>query len=154
MLERAFRTLRHVVFDESREGRAAEIAAWSNGLSSLLVGGAVTAFGWSKLPVHSAWFGLAAAALTLLLLRLALTHRYTVWVAALVGTLTIAALGGAVAWLFGHVIEAPAASWVAAVVGALAASLAPAWSYRHLARRRAHDVRDSLMSPVSAPSSH
>ena len=75
------------------------------------------------------------------------------WIAAGFGTLTIAALGGALAWLFGHAVESPAAPSIAAVLGALFASLGPAWSYAHLARRRAEDVRDSLLAPVSVPHS-
>lgn len=141
------------MLDESREGRAAEIVAWSNGLSAVAVAAVVTVSGWSRFFVHSAWIGLAAGALVLLLLRLALTHRSTVWVAATVGTLTIAALGGSLAWLFGHVIKVSAAPSVAAVAGALASALAPAWSYAHFARRRASNVRDSLVDPVSVPSS-
>lgn len=145
--------LRHVVLDESREGRAAEIVAWSNGLSAIAVAGAVTAFGWSRFSVHSAWIGLAAGAFALLVLRLALTHRSTVWLAAAVGTSTVAALGGSLAWLFGHAIEVPWLPSIAAAVGALVAALAPASSYAHFARRRASAVRDSLVEPVSVPSS-
>jgi hypothetical protein len=152
-LERALRALRHVVLDQSREGRAAEIVAWSNGLGAVAVAGAVTVFGWSRFSVHSAWIGLAAGALALVVLRLALTHRSTVWLAAAVGTTTIAALGGSLAWLFGHVVEVPAVPLIAAALGALLAALAPAWSYAHFARRRASDVRDSLVEPVSVPSS-
>jgi hypothetical protein len=142
-----------VVLDESREGRAAEIVAWSNGLSAVAVAAAVTASGWSRFFMHSTWLGLGAGALTLLVLRLALTHRSTVWVAAMLGTLTVAALGGSLAWLFGHVVEMPAAPSIAAVSGALASALPPAWSYAHFARRRASNVRDSLVEPVSVPSS-
>ena len=76
-------------------------------------------------------------------LRLALAHRYTVWSSALVGTLTIAALGAAVAWLFGHVVDAPSAPSLAAPLGAILAALAPAWAYGQLALRRANSVRDS-----------
>ena len=147
------RTVQHAVFDESREGRAAEIAAWSNGLSALGLAAAIAVYGWASLPVHSAWIGLAAGVVTLLALRLALTHRWTVWLAGAAGTLTIAALGGSLAWLFGHVVETPAAPSIAAVLGAVAAAIAPAWSYSHLARRRAQSVRDSLVDPVSVPGS-
>ena len=73
---------RHADFDESRQGRASEIAAWSNAASALAIGAGVTAFAWSRIPVHAAWVGLVAAALMFLVLRLALTHRATVWVAA------------------------------------------------------------------------
>jgi len=89
----------------------------------------------------------------LVVLRLALTHRLTVWFAATVGTLTVAAAAGAFAWLFAHVIEVAAAPSIAAIIGALLASLAPAWSYAQIARQRAGDVRDSLVEPVSAPRS-
>ena len=110
----------------------------------------VTALAWDRLPFHSAWLGLAAGALTMVVLRLALAHRFTVWIAASIGTLTIGALGGFLVWLFAHVIEAPAAPSIGAVVGAILAALAPAWSYAHLARQRAGNVRDSLVDPISA----
>jgi hypothetical protein len=152
-LARTLRAIRHAVFDESRGGRAAEIAAWSNGASALAVAAAVTVRGWERLPVHAAWVGLLAGGLTLLALRLALAHRLTVWLAAVAGTLTVAAVGGTLAWLFGHVVETAAAPSIAAVAGALLAALAPAWSYANIARLRAGDVRDSLVDPVSAPRS-
>ncbi|MDB4934386.1 MAG: hypothetical protein JWP87_1358 [Labilithrix sp.] len=142
-----------MVFAESREGRAAEIAAWSNGATAVAVALAITVLGWSRLPVHSAWLGLAAGAFTLLVLRLALAHRFTVWFAAVAGTLTIASLGGSIAWVLGHVIETPSAASIAAVVGALLSALAPAWSYSRIAKRRAESVRDSLVDPVSVRSS-
>lgn len=152
-LARAARAVRHAVFDESRGGRAAEIAAWSNGASAVAVAGALTAASWERLPVHGAWVGLMGGALALVLLRLALTHRATVWLAAAFGTLSVAMLGGGLAWLFGHVVELAAAPSIAAVAGALLAALAPAWSYAKIARRRAEDVRDSLLDPISAPRS-
>lgn len=148
------RGLDHALFHESRQGRAAEIAGWSNAASALAVAGGVTTFGWSSLPIHAAWVGLIAGAMTLFALRLALAHRYTVWIAATVGTLTIAALGGGLAWLFAHVLESASAPSIAAVAGALVAALAPARSYAHIAGRRANDVPDSLVEPpVSAPRS-
>ncbi len=150
-LERALRNVDHVVFDESREGRAAEIAAWANGVSALVVGAGVAALTWSALPVHAAWIGLTCGVLTFALLRLALTHKSSVWLGAAIGTLTVAALGGALAWLFAHVIERPWAPSFAAVLGALVAALPPAWSYAQLARRRANDVPDSLLDPVTWP---
>lgn len=150
---RALRTVRHAIFDESRGGRAAEIAAWSNGASALGVAAVVTVLGWERLPIHAAWVGLVAGVLTLVGLRLALAHRFTVWLAAVVGTLTVAAIGGGLAWLFGHVLEIASAPPLAALGGALLAALAPAWSYANIARRRAENVRDSLVEPLSAPRS-
>jgi hypothetical protein len=150
---RAIRTLRRAVFDESREGRAAEVAAWSNAAAAVAIALAIMVAGWERLAVHAAWVGLGAGAITLVLLRLALTSRLTVWIAAGTGTLTVAALAGVVAWLFGHVVEVAAAPSIAAVAGALLGALAPAWGYAHIARRRASDVRDSLVDPVSAPRS-
>jgi hypothetical protein len=150
---RAIRTLAHAVFDESRGGRAAEIAAWSNAAAAVAVALAIIVAGWDRLAVHAAWLGLGAGAITLLVLRLALTNRLTVWIAALAGTLTVAAIAGVLAWLFGHVVEIAQAPSIAAVAGALLGALAPAWGYGHIARRRASDVRDSLVDPVSAPRS-
>jgi integral membrane sensor domain MASE1 len=86
-------------------------------------------------------------------LRLALAHRYTVWISASVGTLTVAAVGSAVGWLFGHIIESPSAPSVAAVLGAILAAAPPAWAYSQVARRRANAERDSLIDPVSVPTS-
>ena len=150
---RAIRTLRHAVFDESRGGRAAEIAAWSNAAASVAIALAIIVAGWDRLAIHAAWLGLGAGAITLVVLRLALTSRVTVWVAALAGTLTVAAIAGVLAWLFGHAVEIAEAPSIAAVAGAILGALAPAWGYAHIARRRARDVRDSLVDPVSAPRS-
>jgi hypothetical protein len=150
---RAIRTLRHAVFDESRGGRAAEVAAWSNAAAAVAIALAIIVAGWDRLAVHAAWLALVAGASTLVLLRLALTSRLTVWIAALAGTLTVAAIAGVVAWAFGHVVENAEAPSIAAVTGALLGALAPAWGYAHIARRRASDVRDSLVEPVSAPRS-
>jgi hypothetical protein len=152
-LARVVRALRHAIFDESRGGRAGEIAAWSNAASAVTIGAAIAALGWNRLPFHAAWAGVTGAVLMLVVLRLALTHRSTVWFAAVLGTLTVAAGGGAFAWLFGHVLELSAAPSIAAVAGAVVAALAPAWSYASIARQRAGDVRDSLVEPISAPRS-
>ena len=145
--------MHHAVFDVSREGRASEIAIWSNAASALAVAGGVVALTWAQLPVHAAWIGLGAGVVAFVGLRLSLVHRWTVWIAAAFGTLTIAALGGGLAWLFGHVLESPSAPSIAAVLGAIGAALAPAWSYAHLARRRSEGRRDSLLEPISVPRS-
>ena len=47
-----------------------------------------TALLWTRFASNAAWLGLLAGAVTLLLLRLALAHRYTVWISAAIGTLT------------------------------------------------------------------
>lgn len=151
--KRFFRAVYQAIFVASRQGRAAEIAAWSNAAGALAVGGGVAALAWSRMGSGAAWLGLGVGAVTLLLLRLALTHRLTVWVASLLGTLTVAACGGSLTWLFAHVLEMPSVPPVAAVVGALLAALAPAWSYAQLARRRAESIRDSLIDPISVPHS-
>ncbi|MDB5216982.1 MAG: hypothetical protein JWO86_4909 [Myxococcaceae bacterium] len=150
---RAVRSIRHAIVDESRGGRAAEIAAWSNGATAVGVGLAISVLGWERLAIHAAWLGLAGAVLMLVVLRLALTHRLTVWVAAVAGTLSVAALSGSLAWLFAHVVENAEAPSIAALAGALLGALAPAWGYAHIARCRANDVRDSLVDPVSGPHS-
>lgn len=156
LLERARRLARaadHIVFDASREGRAAEIAAWSNAASAFAVALGTAALLWERFSSNAVWGALVAGVVTVLVLRLALTHRYTVWLAAAAGTLTIASLGAAVGWLFGHVVESPAAPSIAAVLVALLGAVAPAWAYSQLAKRRATD-RDSLIDPVSVvPSS-
>jgi hypothetical protein len=156
LLERVHRVLRaadHVVFDASRVGRAGEIAGWSNAASAFAVALGTAASLWSRFATNAAWLGLVAGAATLLLLRLALAHRYTVWISAAIGTLTIASLGASAAWLLGHVVETPSAPSAAAVLGAVIASLAPAWAYAQLAKRRADRERDSLIDPVSVPGS-
>jgi hypothetical protein len=148
------RRVRHAVFDESRAGRAAEIALWSNGASALAVAASAGALLWSRLSLHAVWIALALGVVTFAGLRLSLAHRVTVWIAAFAGTLTIAALGGSFAWVFAHVLEMPDAPSVAGVLGALVAALLPAWSYAQLARRRANHVRDSLLDPISGPAPH
>lgn len=152
-VRRVARAADHIVFDASRQGRAAEIAAWSNAASAFGVALGTTALLWTRFGGNAAWLGLVAGAVTLLVLRLALAHRYTLWFSAVVGTLTTASLGAAVAWLFGHVVEAPVAPSLAAVLGAVLAALAPAWAYSQLAQRRGSSDRDSLIDPISVPSS-
>ena len=141
------RFVHHLVFDASRAGRSAEIAAWSNGLAALGLGGGAYA-------LTRSWPGaLGVAVLVFVLLRGALAHRHTVWVPATLGTLAVGAVGGALAWLFGHVVEVPSAPSIAAVLGAVLSALAPAWAYANFAQRRARDIRDSLVDPVSVPPS-
>jgi hypothetical protein len=152
-LSRVFGAVRHAIFDESRQGRAAEIAGWSNAASAFVLALGLGVLTWSRIGVHAVWVGLVAGGITLALLRLALTHRTTVWIASALGTLTLAAMGGSTAWLFAHVLEIPSAPSIAAVLGAVLAALAPAWSYAQLARRRAEHMRDSLIDPISVPHS-
>lgn len=139
------RWLHALVFASSREGRAAEIVGWSNGLASLALGIALAA--WARAPWALA--GLAALVL-FVLLRLALAHRVTVWIAALAGVLTTAAVGGGVGWVLGHAIESWAfAPALAAASGALAVAGPTAWAFSRYLRRRAEDAPDSLVDPVS-----
>jgi hypothetical protein len=150
-LTRLVRALKSAALVESRQGRAAEIAGWANGASAAVLGAGVGALGWPRLGATAAWPGVAAFLLALLLLRLALAHRITVWIASAFGTLTVAALGGALAWLFAHALEVPSLPPVLGLAGALAAGVAPAWGYVQLARRRAGADRDSLLDPISIP---
>lgn len=149
--KRVFRALRSAIFVESRQGRAAEIAGWSNAASAVAVAACAVALAWSRLASNALWLGLATGAITLFLLRLALTNRVTVWIASVLGTLTVAGLGGALTWVFAHVVEMPTLPPIAAVLGAFLASLGPAWSYAQLARRRADSIRDSFIDPISVP---
>ena len=150
---KAVQVVQHAIFDASGGGRATEIASWANAASALTVGAGVAVLLWSQLGANALWAGFAALAVVFVGLRVSLAHRVTVWIAAAFGTVTVGALGGSLAWLFGHVVETPAAPSVAAVVGAVIAALAPAWSYTHIARLRSERVRDSLLSPLSAPQS-
>ncbi|MDB4942759.1 MAG: hypothetical protein JWP97_2293 [Labilithrix sp.] len=145
------RTLRHAVVDVSASGRPGEVAAWSNGASAAVLGAGAAALAWDRLAVSGAWVGVAVFVATFFALRLSLTRRGTLWIAAGFGTVTVGAMGGALAWLFAHVVDVPALPSVAAVLGAAVASLGPAWAYRELARRRATGHRDSLVDPVSVP---
>lgn len=147
-VRRAARAIHHVVFDASRVGRAGEIAAWANAASAFAIAVATGALLWARFATHAAWLGLVAGLVTLLVLRLALAHRYTVWISALIGTLTVASVGATAGWLFGHVVETPNAPSIAAAFGAILAALAPAWAYGQVAQRRANAERDSLLSPV------
>ena len=152
-LVKALQIAHHAIFDASRGGRATEIASWANAASALTIGAGTAALLWSRLGANALWAGAAALVVVFAGLRLSLAHRVTVWIAGAFGTVTVAALGGSLAWLFGHVVEAPAVPSVAAVVGAVFAALAPAWSYTHIARLRSEHVRDSLLAPLSAPRS-
>lgn len=146
---KAFQVAHHAIFDASRGGRATEIASWANAASALTVGAGLAVLLWPELGANALWAGFAALVVVFVGLRISLAHRVTVWIAAAFGTVTVAALGGSLAWLFGHVVEVPAAPSVAAVVGAVIAALAPAWSYTQIARLRSERVRDSLLAPLS-----
>jgi hypothetical protein len=146
-LSSTLRKLHHVIFATSRAGRPAEIAAWSNAAASLVVGIGTYVF------MRSWPLTIGFAVIAFVLLRGALTHRLTVWIAASFGTLAVGALGGGLAWLFAHVIDAPAVPSIAAVIVAVGSATVPAWAYANLADRRARNVRDSLIEPVSVPSS-
>jgi hypothetical protein len=93
------------------------------------------------------------AVLAFVLLRLALLHRVTVWIAAAFGTVAIAGAAGGLAWLFAHVIELDAAPPIAAACAGVLAAILPTRAYVKLARSRERDVPDSLIDPVSARSS-
>jgi hypothetical protein len=144
---RVARKLHHIVFHASREGRASEIAAWSNALASIGLG--IGSF----VLTHSSPLATCAPIILFVLLRAALTNRVTIWIAGVTGTVAVAAVGGGLAWLFGHVIEIPSVPLIAAAIVALGSASIPVWAYRRLAQRRADDVRDSLIDPISVPSS-
>ncbi|AKV02269.1 hypothetical protein AKJ09_08932 [Labilithrix luteola] len=132
---------------ESRAGRAAEVAAWANATASLVVGAGVFA-------LFQAWIAaLAAAVAVFVLLRVALAHRIAIWISAALGTVSVAAIGGVVSWLFSHMIDRPSVPIIAGVLGAILAGLLPGWSYVSLARRRTDEIPDSLLDAWRVPSS-
>lgn len=121
--------------------------AWSNAAASLGIGAGVF------VQTHAFAPSIAAATAAFLLLRVALAHRWTVRVAAALGTIAVAALGGGLAWLLAHVFESiPSAPIVGALLGAIGSAALPLWAYVQLARYR-EQSRDSLIDPVSVPSS-
>lgn len=140
------RRLQSLVFLESREGRPSEVAAYANALASMGLGVG------TYLLTHSL-LAIVAAVVLFVLLRVALVHRATIWIAASCGTLAVASTGAGLAWLFAHVSETPWAPSVAAVVGAIVTAMLPAWAYAKIAELRANDVPDSLLEPVSIPPS-
>ncbi len=138
------------MFLESRHGRAAEIVGWSNAFAAVGLGLAA----YHVLALAPLWAaGVFVAAFVVL--RFALAHKATLGLAALLGTLAVSAIGGGLAWTFAHVIESiPAAPQIAGVLGALLSAFGPAWAYATVARHRARRVPDSLIEPVSAPTSN
>jgi hypothetical protein len=147
-MRRALRAVHHAFAFESRHGRAAEIAGWSNALAALGFGVLTFRGGLGEAA------SVAALVVSFALLRLAMAHLATLPLAALAGTLAVAGGGGLLAWTFGHVFETePAAPVTAGILGALASALAPAWAYAEVARHRREHVPDSLVSPVSSVSS-
>lgn len=144
---RLLRLLDHAIFDASRQGRVAEITGWANAFASLELGGLVYL-------LTSSWqVAVATLVVAFGLLRIALVHRHTLFVAASLGTLAVSGLAGFLAWLFAHVAEIPWLPSVAAVIVAIASATVPAWAYAQLAQRRTNHIRDSLIDPVSVPSS-
>src|SRR5690242_4219116 len=81
------RSIHHAIFHASREGRSAEVAAWSNAVASLGLGAG------AFMLAHSWPLALVVATFSFVLLRVALAHRLTVWVAASFGTLAVSAVG-------------------------------------------------------------
>lgn len=146
-MRRFLRALHSSIFDESSAGRAAEVVAWSNAAAALGAGAQGFALGLSL----AASAGIAV--LAFVLLRLALLHRVTIWLAAACGTVAISGAAGGLAWLFAHVIELDAAPPVAAACAGVLAAILPTRAYVKLARARENDVPDSLIEPASARSS-
>src|SRR5262245_5860140 len=81
-LSRVLRGIHHAIFHASREGRSSEIVGWSNALASLVMGGGLFYL------VRSWPLALALVVVAFVLLRVALTNRSTIWIAAAAGTLT------------------------------------------------------------------
>ena len=145
LARRALRGARHAILYESRAGRAAEIAGWSNALAAALAGAA--ALYEARRPA----LALVAVVATFALLRAALAHRSTVWIAAALGTLSVSAAAGSLAWVFAQTLETPTAPPIAAVLVAIGSALLPAMAYARLARLRQDDVPDSLAHEPSIP---
>ena len=146
-MRRFLRAIHHSIFHESTEGRAAEVVAWSNAAAALGFGGQAFLLGMSLAA------SVAIAVLAFILLRMALLHRVTIWIAAAFGTVAIAGAAGGVAWLFAHVSEIPAAPPIAAAAAGVLAAILPTRAYGKLARSRAAEIPDSLVDPVSLRSS-
>lgn len=146
-LRSALRAARHAIIYESRAGRAAEIAGWSNALTAVLAGaGALYA---------TRGVALSATVLvaTFVALRVALAHRWTVWVAAALGTVAVGTAFGALAWLFAQLLETPSAPTTAAILCAVGSAVLPASAYARVARLRADEAPDSLVRKPSTPPS-
>ena len=146
-MRRLLRAIHHSIFHESSAGRAAEVVAWSNAAAALGAGAQGFVMGLSVAA------SACIAVLAFVLLRLALLHRVTVWIAAAFGTVAIAGAAGGLAWLFAHCIEIDAAPPIAAAAAGILAAILPTRAYVKLARARERDVPDSLVDPVSARSS-
>ena len=146
-MRRFLRAIHHSIFHESSAGRAAEVVAWSNAAAALGAGAQAFVLGLSLAA------SAAIAILAFVLLRLALLHRITIWLAAACGTIAIAGAAGGLAWLFAHVSEIDAAPPIAAAAAGILAAILPTRAYVKLARAREADVPDSLVDPVSARSS-
>lgn len=141
------RAIHHAFVFESRHGRAAEIVGWSNALAAVVAG--ASAFRGLDLALLPSF---AVTVVAFALLRVAMVHRFTLGLAALAGTLSVAAAAGVLAWTLGHVVEAYAwAPHALGIVSALTSALAPAWAYASVAAHRRQQVPDSLLTPLSGP---
>ncbi len=146
LFSRTFRVLHRGLFYESQNGRAAEIAAWSNALAALGLGAA-------SYFVLTSWVAaVVVAPLAFMGLRLSLVNRKTLWIAAVLGTLAVAGTAGGLGWLFGHLAEARAVPPIMCALAAIGAGLVPAWAFSKLASVR-EVTRDSLIDASSVPSS-
>ncbi len=146
-MRRFLRWLYYTVFAASDDGRPFEVAVWSNALASVGVG-ALTFH-----TIHSWAPAIALGIVVFVLLRIALTHRVAIGLAAFAGILAVAGAGGGLAWLFAHLSERADVPTIAAALGAFTAAVVPAWAYAKLAARRWNGVPDALIEPVSIPPS-
>ena len=153
-LRRFGRAIHRAVVYESSGGAAAEVVGYANALPALAAAAGIWAL------ASTAWMAIVGGLVTYALLRFALAHRVTIWIAATTGTLAVAALGGTLAWVFSHFVEVAWAPPFAAVVGVVAGGALPAWAYGRLIIARMNDVPDSLVvdsgrgSLASIPPSH
>lgn len=138
-LRRFARAVHRAFVYESSGGAAAEVVGYANALPALTVAAGVWAL------ASTAWIAVSAGLVTYALLRLALAHRVMIWIAAVLGTLAVAGLGGALAWVFAHFVETSWAPPACAVLGVIAGGALPGWAYGRLILARMNDVPDSLI---------
>ena len=133
-----------LIFTESAEPFASEIIGYTNAgisLTLFLVLVIGTVLGWAP----SAGISLAA----FVLLRLALENRVTLWVAAVVGTSFVTAVGAGIGWMLGQVFETADAPIALAIASAILASILPVVAYRRFIMRGSDDIgRESILPSV------
>jgi len=106
-----------------------ELVMVANGIATL----AIVGFAWLRLGLTAGWIA-ASLPVVFGLLTACLLSRYTIWIAAILGSLGLAVVP---AFLLAVALDhVPQGRWIGAAIGGLGGFAAGLWTYRRVASRR------------------